>query len=334
MKRLFTNLLKYQVMLLSVGFFMTGSINMSAEEYKSIFNYDRVWECRELTDYGRWELKYIKFDGEEEINGKTYHRLTTFMRIEPGFNKTKNEYYPYRMETDLHEHEGYIREENGVMYVPVIAEKGFKIDYDINHFDLDHFYVRIRKYTPDSDPLTTEDCIMDIPIFDYNRTVGDTFFCIDYSDTNIFDAGVFPFRIVRENQVEVDGEICREFTFQAYNPEIELENPHDYHFKTVEGIGMVCSFGTLNYQTMRGMQSTGIYCHNSFQRLLNSDGNVLYESEDVTYPGFNVPGLSSVNTINREAYTNTPLYDMMGRHISSPAPGQLYIRDGKKYIGK
>ena len=28
------------------------------------------------------------------------------------------------------------------------------------------------------------------------------------------------------------------------------------------------------------------------------------------------------------------IYDMMGRRISSPAPGQLYIRDGKKYIGK
>lgn len=31
---------------------------------------------------------------------------------------------------------------------------------------------------------------------------------------------------------------------------------------------------------------------------------------------------------------DAPRYDILGRRITSPAPGQLYIRAGKKHIAK
>ena len=31
---------------------------------------------------------------------------------------------------------------------------------------------------------------------------------------------------------------------------------------------------------------------------------------------------------------DAPLYDILGRRIANPAPGQLYIQDGKKHIAK
>lgn len=43
--------------------------------------------------------------------------------------------------------------------------------------------------------------------------------------------------------------------------------------------------------------------------------------------------MSEVNQLVSEQ-TDDATYDILGRRINKPAPGQLYIRNGKKYIGK
>ena len=50
-----------------------------------------------------------------------------------------------------------------------------------------------------------------------------------------------------------------------------------------------------------------------------------------------IAGIEAVDADDRQPnrdvqMTDAPIFDMLGRRISSPAPGQLYIRDGRKYI--
>ncbi|MDE6379440.1 MAG: hypothetical protein K2L11_03135, partial [Muribaculaceae bacterium] len=44
--------------------------------------------------------------------------------------------------------------------------------------------------------------------------------------------------------------------------------------------------------------------------------------------------LSDVRALKADREDDAPIYDMLGRRISTPAPGQLYIQGGKKYIAK
>ena len=75
MKRLFTDIFRLTLL----TFFLPLSFSASADEYKSMIRYDRVWEHISI----RWNDKhvyYVRFDGTEEINGKTYHRLISFRK--------------------------------------------------------------------------------------------------------------------------------------------------------------------------------------------------------------------------------------------------------------
>ncbi len=314
-----------------MSLFCPSSVSAADGEYKSLIRYDRVWECIELDDYGRWELKYIKFDGEENISGKIYHRLVTFMRIVPAYDSNKKEYYPYNIEIDLNHHEGYIREENGVVYSPAIVKTGTVIDYDINNYD---FYNALLKYYHlciPNENLSEDEMVIDLPIFDYNKSVLDLCFC--QNNIEIGGAYLLLFRIVKDDIIEIDGEKHRCITFQLYDKDIDGEDPKEFYFSAVEGIGLVEGVGALNYQCLIDNR-LGVYYHNAFNRLLDLDGNVLYQSSQTRYGSLKVPSFSSVETVNKEDAKSGDIYDMMGRRILEAAPGQLYIRDGKKYIGK
>ena len=59
-----------------------------------------------------------------------------------------------------------------------------------------------------------------------------------------------------------------------------------------------------------------------------SDGTLLYLDAE-TYEKASTP----VITQDAEE-AHSPIYDLHGRRISSPRPGSIYIRDGKKFVGK
>ncbi len=74
-KRSFIGLAGVLMLLISL------SVSSYADEYKSMIRYDRVWECLNLEGmYKNMYIKCMKFDGTEEIQGKTYHRLVTFKK--------------------------------------------------------------------------------------------------------------------------------------------------------------------------------------------------------------------------------------------------------------
>ncbi len=44
--------------------------------------------------------------------------------------------------------------------------------------------------------------------------------------------------------------------------------------------------------------------------------------------------VSKVESVNGAEVSDAPIYDILGRQIANPAPGQLYIQAGKKHIAK
>jgi hypothetical protein len=49
-----------------------------------------------------------------------------------------------------------------------------------------------------------------------------------------------------------------------------------------------------------------------------------------------VPDPNGVDAIitDSDNAESAPMYDLMGRRITSPAKGQIYIQNGKKFIGQ
>ena len=310
MKRLFTNLLKYQVMLLSVGFFMTGSINMSAEEYKSIIRYDRVWEHVSYY-FGEREVFHVKFDGCEEINGKTYHRLTAFRKASYNYNMDGQPYI-FDIDIEYNHPEGYLREEDGKVYTLIIK---YGSDSEDPFVDL---------YTAnDDDPKSYE--IEERLIYDFTCKEGESYKGL-HIESGIVEEMEYTVKSV--DYVVIDGEEHKRLWI---SPETEIwVNPVIEPIIEGVGIGNQGCLTTMNFIFI----STCPCTHHIFNRLLSTNGNMLYYNHyDYTnFPYADFSGIDHLTAHSRE--TDTPSYDMMGRRISSPAPGQLYIRDGKKYIGK
>ena len=113
MKRISTRI--FRLSLLFILFSLAFSV--SAEEYKSMIRYDRVWE-HIYVHWGDTRAYYVKFDGTEEINGQTYHRLVAFREVRYTYDYD-GQAYVFEINDGYFKHEGYLREENGKVYTLV-----------------------------------------------------------------------------------------------------------------------------------------------------------------------------------------------------------------------
>ncbi|MDE6511211.1 MAG: hypothetical protein K2L00_03845 [Muribaculaceae bacterium] len=297
------------MVMLLLSFLLAGAFSASAEEYKSMIRYDRVWEHIYI-NWGDTRAYHVRFAGTEEINGKTYHRLEAFREIrytydydaKPKVLSINNDYY---------QHEGYMREEDGKVYTLVITDSSAKE----SHFAM--------LYTPEQQ-ITEQDSIEERVIYDFTCKEGETYRGCQ-SDRSVVEE--ITYKIMSIDHVEIDGENHKTL-------HIRPDNGQDYVYgdPIVEGIG-IASYGCLT--TINFLRVPTCPCMNHvFNRILSTDGRVLYRTEDdcVELPygdglGIDAPTISSIEE-------TAPCYDILGRRIADPAPGQLYIQGGKKHIAK
>lgn len=78
----------------------------------------------------------------------------------------------------------------------------------------------------------------------------------------------------------------------------------------------------------------GQYDPDSFS--LKAVTKIKYHVSNATFipPKYIIDDNSTSLNFEETAFGNDYIYDMMGRRIREPQPGQLYIQDGKKHIGK
>ena len=308
MKRLFTKLSKYRALILMGAFLFAGIVSGYAEEYKTMIRYDRVWEHISIN----WDNKavyYTKFEGPEEINGKTYHRLVTFRKARYDYD-VEGKPYLFDEDENYYQHEGYLREEDGKVYTLIS---------DVYYHD-DLLYGNL--YKPEDNDAYPAD-LQEKLLYDFSCKEGESYRGLQVGGKFLEE---MDYNVKSVEFIEIDGEQCRRL----------LVSPEAYDYfelPMVEGVGIISEYGCLTKINFLWVPTCPCMDH-IFNRVLSTDGRVLfcteYDATDIPLTGF----LGVDNIVDQSKEKSTPIYDMLGRQISNAAPGQLYIQGGKKFIGK
>ncbi len=300
------NLLKKLTVIVFAAYMLSFTLSASAEDYKSMIRYDRVWEHISI----HWNNKtayYVKFDGPEEINGKTYHRLVSFRKARYDYDMD-GQCYPFDVDDDYYKVEGYLREENGKVYTLLCNTT------DEDNVFWGELYI---KGGEDEQPSDLEEKLL----YDFTCKEGESYSGLHLSG----DAMKMNFKVKSIGSVEIEGEGHRLM-------HVSPEGHDDIDLRIVEGVGLDSEYGCLtaiNFLFIPTCPCTDYI----FNRVLSNDGRVIYEAADGV-ADIPVGDFLYVDNIPQLSKDDIPLYDMMGRRIATSAPGQLYIKAGKKFIGK
>ncbi|MCM1141534.1 MAG: T9SS type A sorting domain-containing protein [Muribaculum sp.] len=282
-----------------------GNVNLCASEnYKSMIRHDRVWESV-CFEWGPHTVKYMKFDGKEEINGKVYDRIVTFRKTI--FNRNSDYNGGYEYIENINENEGYLREEDGKVYTLVLGIK------DKNHFCGD-LYLSSDTPCPDDYELSEQ------LVYDFTLDEGSFY--------NAFsNGGPADFKVKSRSQIKIGGEdYIKIGVSPCFNDYVE-----NVVYEIVEGIGSI-DHGCLNYNEFIA-QPTRPWAYNYFNRLFDDSGNILFESLDSMDYQLPTGAFSAVATLNEspsiflsngnisfgeDNHLNAiKIYDMNGRLVKS-----------------
>ena len=307
MKNFTLNNRSFKIATMLLSFLIAGAFSLSAEEYKSMIRYDRVWEYINSQWLDR-QVCYVKFDGQKEINGKTYHRLVAFKTAGYDYD-SDGQPYLFDINNNYFWHEGYLREEDGKVYTLVMTDP-LMINPSVMLFTAE--YDQSKDYRLEEKLL-----------YDFTLKEGESYKGLQIQ----FDMGVeMDYKVMSVEHVEIEGEdhrlmrICPDDGWDYKNGE-----------PIVEGIG-IASYGCLT--TINFLIQPSCPCYNHiFNRVLSLDGKVLYRNEE-DCAEIPLNDFAAVDRVQEQPDADSPLYDILGRRITDPAPGQLYIRNGKKFVRK
>ena len=310
MEKFFTNLSKCVAVMALAFIGLAGIFSAKAEEYKSMIRYDRVWEHLYI-HWGDRRAYYVRFGGTEEINGKTYHSLEAFREVR--YEEKDGKPYVVSVNDDYYDHEGYLREEYGKVYTLVVK-----------HVQ-DNGFEDLQLYTPDFS-YPDSSIIEEKLLYDFTCKEGESY---GGMQIEVGFGGEVDYKVNSIEHLDIDGEDYRVLRVAPYD--VWNNEWHEYTEPIVEGIG-IASYGCLTTINFLHLPTCPCY-HHVFNRVLSTDGRVLYRTADMCVE---VPlnDFMGVEGIVEQPASDAPLYDILGRRISAPAPGQLYIQDGKKHIAK
>ncbi|MDE6551679.1 MAG: hypothetical protein K2K98_01765 [Muribaculaceae bacterium] len=288
------------------------TFSASADEYKSMIRYDRVWECVSYED-NHDVIKCMKFAGQEKIAGKIYHRIVSFRKTIADY---VDDDLKYEMIEDIAEHEGYLREEDGVVFTLVQkVDNGDKPRYG---------YL----YIPDENNPDIENVeVSEQKLYDFTLHEGDLY---DGFSFVMKGGDALNFYVRSTSDVKIAEEECRSINVV---PSEFAETYPDLSYQIIEGIGAVTE-GCLNYhEFIIGVDQ--IWYHKKLSRVFDLDGNVIFNTGAFKRHNIDYNNFASVKDVHMQSTeADSPLYDILGRRITAPAPDQLYIQGGKKHIAR
>lgn len=247
----------YLILLMVLGI-VSGAV-ANASDYKTMIRYDRVWESASC-GYSNSVVNYMKFDGECQFFGKTFHRIVTFKQTKvEHWGTIKDDEYEFL--DDVYVHEGFLREEEGKVYT--IAVGGYYTEQDGS----ERFHGRLMTSdTPDPEiyPELNDESydIHEVLVYDFNCNIGDSFKSYSAMFGNFEEVNV-----ERKSIVSIDGEDCINLGIDIMGIDI------------IEGIGPT-NHGCLNYIAY-AMVTGHELSHNYFNRLYDETGHLLYEGPQV-----------------------------------------------------
>jgi hypothetical protein len=299
---------------------MTNYIESSC----NLIDEEKVWEyfsSQEEADGTSYSLNRYKFSGTTTYNGKVYSNWILSDHTSWEVDKENNLVLEPSVETD-NKQVALIRERDGYVYM-------LNNDRELNYCS----YPYNRIYNID-DP-SVEDVLLYAPLSFAEQSVD--LYLGSYNYGNFLATSYI--RDITDSYVKQMGIL---HTYRICNVPTIVEMSDDVN-NTQNDISVVIDakytsgVGNIGYGNM-----TNIICdlRNSngreeavecFNNLYDKDGNVLYSGSNRSVPDPN--GVDAIITDSDNA-ESAPMYDLMGRRISSPAKGQIYIQNGKKLIGK
>ncbi|MCM1141533.1 MAG: T9SS type A sorting domain-containing protein [Muribaculum sp.] len=288
-----------------------GNVNLCASEnYKSMIRYDRVWES--LSQPTGDLIKCMRFDGTEEINGKSYHKIITFRKTIASYD-TSILAYTYGPSEDVYESEGFIREEDGIVYTLVVEPKD-RVD------NVYSGYIFFNGCELNDDEILSEKIV-----YNFNVKEGDLFELYTFiARLGGVDA---LFKVIKEDKIVIEGEECRSIEIAPIYYEEDILGTR---IVIIEGIG-VTDYGSLNYHELQD-HPTGLWHNNFLNRVFDNNGSVIYSSssryDSLLYDGFShvemIPNI--LNDVDKKDYISfgednhlnaIKIYDMNGRLVKS-----------------
>ena len=192
--------------------FISIYVSAVSAEYKSMIRHDRVWECLSL-ECGDNYIKCMKIDGSEEINGHTYYRLVSFRKTRPIYDSYAGINVGYEIYDNITQHEGYIREENGVVYTLVKEWKKPEVGNPYDEFG-SHYIPQTKVSNPNPED------VCEYMLFDFNKKAGEQYDALTFLGSGDYsgNAVMVRFSVLSESMIEIEGEECRSVEVACVDP--------------------------------------------------------------------------------------------------------------------
>ena len=305
--------------------------NLPAQN-KLIFE-NRIWEF--FTYKGQeCKIEQFCFDGTEQRYGKEYNKWKLIKKTE-WTTSSQSEH----VETELDSVEALLREENGKVYMLLDGQEVRK--YDANQdlltksfaasngeeallYDFtvkkDDSFEDVLKILWSEESSLTQDVITNCRVID-----------TDYFDLNTGEVKKYTLQsnvhvALIENISKIDHDMIDEeiiFTENAQSADVLKEQTNIYYAETLGNIGRgnLTSLMPENAVFLTSGMNDYEVCY--LTSVFDTDGTIIYGRP------------SNVNTLhNNYLNNNLKTYDLHGREVTSPVPGSIYIRDGKKFVAE
>ena len=319
--------MKIRLTILSVLATLGTSILFATEDigikdnYLPLIDEENVWEYVEIR-YGETDATYIlskfRFDGTVDAYGRTYYcwvctsRDSWLINLETGSASDLKTEFPNEITALLREKYGCVymlNEQPEISYTTMSYRQIFKRDAVEGE--------EVLLYSMFSDLYQTVDMMLDAPGYG----------CV------IAPAYLYE---IREVETEMTG-LLSEYHMINVPQVVPVGNgidaadgtgfivPIDFHF--AEGVGNT-GYGTLT--DIASFHDPDVKDAVRFNNLYDRKGRVIYPGLGIKAPETGGVGGVTDDTRNGEGIR----YDLFGRRIREAAPGQIYIENGRKRVGR
>jgi len=261
---------------------------------------------------------YMKFDGTVEVNDHVYHGFGIYNSKFYRWNRAENGedgFYNLARDEMRDGPMWFLREENGKLYGLTWTKRNCLVEIKTSEISA----------IPSEDEAYGEFKLYDFTLNDNES--------MNLPEWNNIDFRLF--NVVYDAPIMIDGTLrmVQKFVHESVetSPQAKTTSIDDGEPRYIEGIG-VTGNGCLPYYCpllSGGMAYDNSYCpreESHLRSVRNSDGEVIY--------GADAPvgvDLTITDWCNTESGA---IYDLMGRRVEHVLPGSVYVRDGKKFVGK
>ena len=320
-------------LLLSIGCFC--GLAQKANGDNCLIDENKVWEY--LTDdrdgdYQTFTFVKYKFSGTEDKFGKTYNRwfvLESKTYINENVSDERSEWTIYN--ASLNELVALLREEDGKVYMLLDRDEVYEYDKDFNPFDKEGEGMgkTLRKVTPGEEVI----------LYDFNVNAGGSY------QGFIDDSILTPIKVIGSQEIENEGNRIKKISFVSAWSIYPFIQFHNVKYDTIEEVmpiyESVCEipavdgYGILYYGTLTDFMEPSTNDDNDcacwkwtcLNNVYDQSGKILFKGQNIEEP---TSGIKEIGNNGK----NNQIYDLFGLKVSNTLPGSIYIRDGKKFVGK